>query len=159
MARVLTVLIALVAQGMALMSPVCFVRCVSANGHECLELTGQECHCQSRAGSPDVCAVVMCGQDREVQNQNELDTPTSWQVRCEQCSCQHSALEAAAQVQAKSLTSSGVSDILHVATLLAMRDFVSEVQAVEKASLSAFGGLRSQESPQLAVLATVVLRV
>ena len=45
MARWLTVLVALVAQGMALMSPVCFVRCVAPNGHECVELTGQDCRC------------------------------------------------------------------------------------------------------------------
>ena len=44
-ASVLTVLIALVAQGMALASPVCFVRCVGADGHECVELTGLGCHC------------------------------------------------------------------------------------------------------------------
>ncbi len=45
MARWFTVLIALVAQGMALMSPVCLIPCVSPNGHECIELVGQGCDC------------------------------------------------------------------------------------------------------------------
>ena len=163
MARVLTVLIALVAQGMALMSPVCFVRCIGADGHECVELMGQGCHCcdcQSRERSPDVCAVATCGHhhDEEEQNQHEHDAPVGWQSRCEHCSCQHSPLEAGSQVQAKSLTASGVSDMLNVATLPAMLDFVSAVPALENVSLRR-SLLRLHESPQLAALATVVLRV
>ena len=164
LARWLTVLIALVAQGMALASPVCFVRCVGADGHECVELTGQGCHCcdcQSREHTPEVCAVATCGHhhEDEDQNQNEHDTPTGWQVRCEHCSCQHSPLEAGSQVRAKSLTSSGQSQVFNVATMPAMLDFVAVVPALEKLSLSASGGLRPHESPHLAVVATVVLRV
>ena len=163
MGRWLTVLVALVAQGMALMSPVCFVRCIGADGHECVELTGQGCHCcdcQSREHAPDVRAVATCGHHHEDEelNQDEHDAPVGWQARCEHCSCQHSPLEAGSQVQAKSLTSSEVSDILNVATLPAMLDFVSVVQALEKVSLRQ-SLLRPQESPQLAALATVVLRV
>lgn len=162
MARVLAVLIALVAQGMALMSPVCFVRCVGADGHECVELTGLGCHCcdcQSREGSPDVCAVAKCGHHHEEeQDQDEHDAPVGWQARCEHCSCQHSPLEAGSQVQAKSLTSSGQLQALNVATLPAMLDFVSVVPAFENVSLRR-SLLRPQESPHLAALATVVLRV
>ena len=163
MARWLTVLVALVAQGLALMSPVCFVRCIGADGHQCVELMGQGCHCcdcQSREHAPDVCAVATCGHhhDDEEQNQDEHDAPAGWQVRCEHCTCQHSPLEAGSQVQARSLTSSGVSDMLNVATLPAMLNFVSVVPALENVSLRR-SLLRPQESPQLAALATVVLRV
>lgn len=162
MVRVLTVLIALVAQGMALASPVCFVRCIGADGHECVELLGQCgcCDCQSREHAPEVCAVTTCGHqhDEEEQNHDEHDAPAGWQVRCEHCTCQHSPLEAGSQVQAKSLTSSGVSDMLNVATLPAMLDFVSVVPALENVSLRR-SLLRPQESPHLTVLATVILRV
>lgn len=161
MVRWLTVLIALVAQGMALVSPVCFVRCVGADGHECVELTGQGCHCcdcQSREQTPEVCAVATCGHHHEDQNQNEHDTPTGWQVLCEHCSCQHSPLNAGAQVQAKSLTSSGQSQVFNVATMPAVLDFVSIVPALENVSLRR-SLLRPPESPHLAVVATVVLRV
>lgn len=153
MARVLTVLIALVAQGMALMSPVCFVRCVSANGHECLELTGrgcQRCDGPEHEPHPHVSSAAKC---------HEQDAPRGSQIAEQHCSCQHSPLASAPQVQVKSLTSSGESQVFHVATLPALLDFVSVVQALEKTSLSAFRGLRPHESPQLTALATIVLRV
>ncbi len=153
MARWLTVLLALVAQGMALMSPVCFVRCVSANGHECLELAGrgcQRCDRQERESPPQTCSVTKCHEQKPSEG-SQIAEPS--------CSCQHSPLASAPQVSVKSLTSSGLSQEFHVATLPAMRDFVSVVQALEKTSLSARGGSRPQESPQLAALATVVLRL
>lgn len=157
MARWLTVLLALVAQGMALMSPVCFVRCVGADGHECVELLGRGCHCcdcRSHEKSPQVCAVVTCGQQHD--DDHEHDAPAGWQVRCEHCSCQHSPLELGQQVQSKTLVSNGLSQTQDFVTTL---DFVAVVRALENVSLSASGGLRPQESPHLAVLATVVLRV
>lgn len=159
MARWLTVLVALVAQGMALMSPVCLVRCVSPSGHECIELAGQDCHCcdsRSHEDLPQVCAVATCGHHHEDEQDQEHDAPTGWQVRCEHCACQHSPLEAGQQVQTKSLSAYGRSpspDFLPALT------FVATIEAWNVASLSASGGLRPQESPHLAVMATVVLRL
>ena len=157
MARWLTVLVALVAQGMALMSPVCFVRCVGADGHDCVELTGQCrcCDCQSQEQAPEVCAVATCGHHHE-EELDEHDAPVGWQVRCEHCSCQHLPLESAPQVQSKFLNSYGLS---HTPDFVPTRNFVATVHAVEVVSLSASGGLRPHESLHLAALATVVLRV
>ncbi len=161
--RWLTVLIALVAQGMNLASPVCFVRCVGADGYERVELTGQGCHgcdCQTRAHTPEVCAVAMCGlhHEDEDQNQDEHDTPAGWQAYCEHCSCQHSPLEAGSQMRAKPLTSSERSQVFNVVSLSAKQDFVLVVPALENVSLRR-SLLRPPESPHLAVMATVVLLV
>ena len=151
---------ALVAQGMALMSPVCFVRCVGANGHQCIELTGQGCHCcdcQSHKESPQVCSVAACGhhQHDEQEQDHEHDAPVGWQARCEHCNCQHSPLEAGSQVQSKTLSSSGLSALpAFVPTL----NFAATIHAGDVANARPML-FRPQESPQLAALATVVLRV
>ncbi|MFM9963642.1 MAG: hypothetical protein ACKV2Q_20735 [Planctomycetaceae bacterium] len=164
MARWFTVLLALVAQGMALVSPVCFVRCVGADGHECVELTGQGCHCcdvRSHERLTEVCAVATCGHHHEdeeqaVEEQAEQAALAGWQIRGEHCSCQHSPMDSAPQLRAKSLASERPTPLLDSMTT---RDFVGIVRALHNVSLSASVGLRPHESPQLAVLATVVLRV
>ncbi len=166
MARWLTVLVALVAQGMALMSPVCFVRCVGADGRVGLELRGQACRCcdcLSHQGMTEVCAVAKCDHSHEHDHehdddQHEQDAPIGWQVHCEHCSCQHSPLESAPQLQSKSLVSGGVADVLHVATLPTTLAFGAVVRALEELKLRP-SLLRPQESPHLTVIATVVLRV
>ena len=162
MARWLTVLVALLAQGMALMSPVCFVRCVAPNGHECVELMGQDCHCcdcPSPDALPQVCGVVTCGHHHDDESPSEQDAPMGWQVRCERCSCQHSLLESVPQVQSKSLISDFLSTALEFVAVSTTLDFDAAIHALESESQSASGGLRPQESPQLAMLATVVFRV
>ncbi|MBI5758297.1 MAG: hypothetical protein HZA46_07255 [Planctomycetales bacterium] len=158
MARWLTVLIALVAQGMALASPVCFVRCVSANGHECVELAGQgcqRCDCQEREPLSQACSVAKCCEQCQDHEQQVPDCP---QIAEQACSCQHSPLESAPQFQLKSLASSGLSQFLASMPVPTTVDFVATIRALENASLQRVLS-RPHESPQLAVLATVVLRV
>ena len=158
MARWLTVLVALVAQGMALMSPVCFVRCVAPNGHECVELTGQDCRCCDcllPEPLPQLCAVATCGHDHEDEEQAEPDARNGWQLRCEHCSCHHSPLESIPQVQSKSLVPNLLTHALDFVPIPATLDFQAATRALENAILSGSGGLR----PHLTVLATVVLRV
>ena len=158
MARWLTVLIALVAQGMALMSPVCFVRCVGTDGHECVELAGkgcQRCECQTSEPLPEVCAVsTCCNHCRD--DDHEQEAPVGPQITGQDCSCQHSPLEFAPQVQSKSLATAGLSQTLDFVTTL---NFMAVVRTLENVSLSASGGLRPHGSPHLVVAATVVLRV
>lgn len=160
MARCLTVLIALVTQGIALASPVCFVRCVGADGHQCIELTGHGCHCcdcQMHNELPQVCCVAACGHQHEEENEqdHEHDAPVGWQTLCEHCSCQHSPLDAGPQVQSKSLNSFGLSALpAFIPTL----NFAATVHALNVTNLGPTL-LRPHESPQLAALATVVLRV
>ena len=160
MARWLTVLMALVAQGMALMSPVCFVRCVGADGHQCIELVGEGCQrheCQTSEALPEVCAVPSCCDHcrNDHKDDEKQDAPQGPQIEGQPCSCQHSPLEAGQQVQSKSLSSYGLS---HTPDFVPTLNFVAAFQALKFASLRP-SLLRPQESPQLAALATVVLRV
>lgn len=156
MARWFTVLVALVAQGVALMAPVCFVRCVGADGHECMELAGQGCHCvacETNESLPQVCAVTTCGHHHDDEEQ---DAPTDWQLRCDECACRHSMIESVPQTQSKSLA----SDVLLAShdVLLAPMTLV-DVATDRRLKSVGLSQLRPQESPHLAVLATVVLRV
>ena len=160
MARWLTVLMALVAQGMALMSPVCFVRCVGADGHECVELVGQGCRCRgclSNESSPQVCSVAKCcDQDRD--HDEEHEAPIGPQVAAQGCSCLHSPLESAPQSLSRVLAADVLSQWQDVVLAPATLDCVADVRALDVASLQRTLS-RPQESPQLAALATVVLRV
>ena len=159
MARWFTVLIALVAQGMALMAPVCLIRCVSPDGHECVELVGQGCNCcgcRTNEPSPQICAVAKCG-DHCHDHDEEQEAPEGFQVRCDDCSCQHSRMESAPQNLSKSL----VADVLspwHDVLLAPMTLSVTDIRVSEDAGLPPLL-LRPQASPHLTVLATIVLRV
>lgn len=157
MARWLTVLIALVAQGMALMSPVCLVRCVGADGHECVELAGRGCQrrdCQEHESQPQVSSVAKCCE--QCHHNDEEEAPEGQQIAEQPCSCQHSPMEPAPQVQNKPLSSDVLlawHDVLLAPTTFAV---VVSDSSLEFVSLSL---LRPQESLHLTVLATVVLRV
>ncbi|MCX7422994.1 MAG: hypothetical protein NT013_26150 [Planctomycetia bacterium] len=152
----MTVLIALVAQGIALMSPVCFVRCVGADGHECVELAGIGCHCgvcETNESLPQLCAVTTCDH---FHDDEEQEVPEGWQVRCDECSCQHSVIESVPQTQNKSQVSDALQAWHEVLLALNSFDVVATDSRLDFASLSL---LRPHESPQLALLATVALRV
>ena len=158
MVRWLKVLIALVAQGMALMSPVCLVRCVSPSGHECMELAGEGCQrseCQPNDPLPEVSAApTCCNHCRD--DDGEHEAPVGPQIAGEHCSCQHSLIESAPQVQKKSLASDVLlasHDVLLAPTTLVAVATGSRLESAGRSQL------RPQESPHLAVLATVVLRV
>ncbi len=159
--RRLTVLIALVAQGMALMSPVCLVRCVSPNGHECVELVGQGCRgCEHVAHeAPQGSAESKCGHHPlECDHGHEDDRLESveWKITFEHCACQHSLVEVAPQVQSRIVTTdtlSNVSEVILAPNMLST-DLVDGRMRVARSLL-----LRPQESPHLTVLAAVVLRV
>ncbi|TXT22034.1 MAG: hypothetical protein FD138_3807 [Planctomycetota bacterium] len=156
MARWLTVLVALVAQGMALMSPVCLVRCVSPSGHECVELVGQACRCDGcPSQEPQLCAVAKCCGQCQDQDE-ELESPQGPQIAGQGCSCHRTPMESAPQVRNKSLSSDAVSPWHDV--LLAPTSFAVAV-IDSRSDLASLALLRPQESPHLAVLATVVLRV
>ncbi len=158
MARWLTILVAMVAQGMALMGPVYLVRCVAPSGHMCLELVGHGCHCLSQKHSPEVCHGATCGHHHDDEDQNEQDVAVGWQVRCENCSCQHSPLEAGSQVQPKSLASDELSQSEVFVPTPKMLDLIVMLRALENASLQR-SLFRLHESPHLVAAATVVMRV
>lgn len=160
MARCLTVLIALLAQGMALMSPVCFVRCIGADGHQCVELAGQGCRCcdcPTSESPPQVCAVATCCNHCHEEDE-EQETPVGLQIVAQDCSCQHSPMESAPQNLSKSLTLDVLSawhDILLAPVTLSV---IADLSALDDANVQR-PLLMPQESPHLIVLATVVLRV
>jgi hypothetical protein len=160
MARWFTVLIALVAQGMALMSPECFVRCVDTGGHECVELASPECRCcetPSAESQPQVCVVVTCDRQHDEELEQHTVAP-EWQVRSENCDCEHSPLESAPQLRSRSSPSAGMSQTQVFVPAPMTFGLVAGVRTLDVASLRR-SLLRPHESPQLAVLATVVLRV
>jgi hypothetical protein len=161
MARLLTVLVALVAQGMALMSPVCLVRCVSPSGQQCVELVSQDCRCDgcpSHESQPqEVCAVAQCC-DKCHDHDEEQEAPAGPQIASQGCSCHRTSMESAPQVQNKSLASDVLlvwHDVLMAPTMMSV---VADIHALKDPSLR-LSLLRPHESPHLAMLATVVLRV
>lgn len=130
MARWLTVLVALVAQGMALMSPVCFVRCVGTDGHECVELAGEGCErCEYPVREPksEVLAVPSCCQHCRVDD-DEHDAPVGVQMTEPDCSCQHLPLASAPQVQSKSLSVDGLSQFQVFAPAPISKDLVASAR-------------------------------
>lgn len=163
MARWLTVLIALLAQGMALMSPVCFIRCVGADGHECVEVVGLGCHrCSGESQTPvsrEVALAACCSHCDEEDSfgDQERQAPDGWQVRAEPCSCRHSPMELGPQNLNKLLASEVLSQ-WHDALPTHMAPLVADLRVLDAASFRQML-LRPHESPQLAALTTVVLRV
>lgn len=162
MARWLTVLIALVAQGMALMSPVCFVRCVGADGHQCVELIGQDCRCcdcASNESLPQDCVVPKCCNNGHEQGEGEeQEAPAGPRIAGHDCSCRHTPMDSVPQVQSKGLASADQSQCQVCTLTPTTLDMLADVGALDLASFQRTL-LRPQESPQLAALATVVLRV
>lgn len=161
MVRWLTVLIALVAQGMALMSPVCLVRCISPNGHECVELVGQGCRgCEHGAHEASQgSAESKCGHhhsDCDPGHEDNHHEAMGWEIPREHCACQHSLVQVAPQVQSRIVTTDTLSIVSEVilAPAVLSTDLVDGRMRVARCLL-----LRPQESPHLIVLAAVVLRV
>lgn len=157
--RWFTVLIALLAQGMALMSPLCFVRCYGADGHQCVELAGQDCHCcdGQTAELPPVGAVSACC-DRCHDHDEESEAPVGPQVAAQDCSCLHSPMEATPQTVSKSVAAEPSSPLCDVVVAPTMWNAFVDVCDFDEIRLRQWL-LRPQESPQLSALATVVLRV
>ena len=160
MGRCLTVLVALVAQGMTLMSPVCFVRCVGADGHECVELVGEGCErCEWLTCEPtsEICAVPSCCQHCRADD-NDHDAPVGVQMTAPDCLCQHLPLASAPQVQSKSLFANLLSQFHLFVPVPISKELAASARVSNSANLRR-SQLRPHESPQLALLATVVLRV
>ncbi len=160
MGRWLTVLVALVAQGMALMSPLCFVRCVGADGHECVELAGEGCErCEWQTCEPksEVCAVPSCCQHCRADD-SDHDAPVGVQMTAPDCSCRHLPLASAPQVQSRSLSADGLSQFHLFVPVPISKEVAASARVSDSANLWR-SLLRTHESPQLALLATVVLRV
>lgn len=154
MPRWLTVLIALLAQGLASMSPACFVRCVAPNGHECVELAGQDCHCGELGLSDhDHSTAACCSAHQDTDDQDDVETLLSSQADCR---CSHSLLDFGPQSPVRSLVAEQLSDAQAI-WLAALPSVSENVTVLERAGLS-LPRLRHLVSPHLVVLATVVLR-
>lgn len=157
MARRLTVLIALLAQGIALMSPACFVRCVAANGDECVELVGQNCHgCEHGLSDHDHSSPTCCSACSEHRHSDDQDEDERAVTSREHCGCLHSPLDFGPQTSAKSLTAERLLD----ATSMAFASLPILPSSLVPQRHDDFSPplLRRQVSLHLTVLATVVLR-
>ncbi len=150
----LTVLIALLAQGLASMSPACLVRCVATNGSECVELVGEDCHgCEHGLSEHDQPAAACCSTHCEANEQDDAETLLTSH---EGCGCSHSPLDFGPQSPAKSLTAEPLSEAQ--ANWLAALPIISgNAVALGRANLSP-PQWRPQVSPHLVMLATIVLR-
>ena len=155
MVRRLTVLIALLAQGLALMSPACLVRCVAPNGHECVELVGEDCRgCEHGLSEHDQPVADCCSTHCDTVEQDDSETLLNLHDRC---GCAHSPLDFGPQSLVKSLTAKQLSEAQAI-WLAALPSFSGAVAELEREDFPP-PLLRPQISPHLIVLATVVLRV
>lgn len=160
MARWPSVLITLLAQVMALLSPVCFVQCLSADGQRRIELTGQSCYCSeverndhehgANAGHQTVGAC--CHHGTQDEPQQEYDSLPS--LVQDHCSCLHSPIPMVSGVCVKtSFQAIGVN----LMDSVAIPTWASDPESVERSlqvSLS-----RPSLDAHLVALATTVLRV
>lgn len=147
----LTVLIALLAQGLASMSPACLVRCIAPNGHECVELVGEDCRgCEQGLSKHDESPAACCSTHGDAIESDDVETLLT---SCDGCGCAHSPLDFGPQSQAKSLTAEQLLEAQ--VNCLAVLPIASR----HAVALDCGTDLRPQVSPHLAVLATVVLRV
>lgn len=153
----LTVLIALLAQGIALMSPACFVRCVAANGHECVELVGQDClGCKHGLSDHDHSLPTCCSDCSEPRHSDDDDKNGTAVTSREHCGCSHSPLDFGPQASAKSLTAERLLD--EVSMVFASLPILPGRLVMERHDDFSPPLLRRQVSLHLTVLATVVLR-
>lgn len=151
MVRRLTVLIALLAQGLASMSPACLVRCVAPNGHECVELVGQDCHgCEQGLSQHSHPSTSCCEVHSDAVMSDDAETLLTSQ---EECGCLHSPLDFGPQSPVKSLTAEPLSNSQAI-WQVALPIISGHVASLNRADFSS-----PQISPHLGVLATVVLRV
>ena len=151
MIRRLTVLIALLAQGLALMSPACLVRCVAPNGHECVELVGQDCHgCEQGLSEHGEPSVTCCSAHSDADSQDDAETLLTSR---EECGCLHSPLDFGPQSTTKPLTAEQFSEPQAIGMT------VLPIVPGDAAGLGRADVSPPQISPHLALLATVVLRV
>lgn len=159
MARWILVLITLVAQAVAM--PTCFVRCVGADGHVCIELAGQDCHCCDSEPACDGHVHDVCNYVANVDDDapSELQNIESSAIRLTRdgCGCRHAVLESAPSVATKASSP----------TVRARwtSGFASPLAGCFLANVVTAESLRTDSAPppplhaHLVALATVVLRV
>ena len=167
MFRNFPIFLMLLAQAIATIAPVGLVRCVAADGRECIEVVGQDCHCSPLQESDEHvddesdsssccrhCSEEDEGGQRAADDEVENRT-VSVTANGSDCDCEHSPLHID-QVQdagqhfesiARSMTLIGFD----VACLRVDR-------TLEQPCLRSIP-LRPCRSPHLVVLATTVLRV
>ncbi len=179
MTRWLSVLIALLAQTMLLLSPTYFVQCVGADGHRCLELAGQDCHCSDAElddHEHEHCKPTPCGS---VDHSGHSDLGHVFQVQ-DDCDCQHSRRGRETRAEQHVFQVQDDCDCLHSPVQVASGVQVKtsaqaiDVNLMSSVMLSAWSGpalvdpmgrtfavnlLRQFLDPHLAELATSVLRV
>ena len=158
MRRSIPVFIMLLAQLINSMLPVCFIRCIGADGQERVELAGMDCAgCETptehEVPAADSKSESSCCHHHDDASATDDPRPI---VSTEDCGCQHSPMNAADQVLVRSTIEDSIK-LLHVAVLAPCLLTVGT-------DLAAVDGLRECSSrphlsPHLLMLATTVLRV
>lgn len=158
MCRGLAVLLAIFAQGMALMSPVSFVRCMRADGEQRVELSAIGCDCHDCPSEHDHTAADLshdCEHHHDDCCQHETELVIA-QLTCGDCGCTHSAVQFVPQVRSRT-----GNDMTQFAPTVPAVAFVDVELAwrrhccVDRRPLAD----RVSHSPHLVTTSVVVLRV
>jgi hypothetical protein len=163
MSRRFSVLITLLAQAMLLLSPTCFVQCVGADGHRCLELAGQSCHCcearmsdhdheHESTGCPH--AAGTCCHYEQTSELPADDLLPNWVQ--DDCGCLHSRVPVASGVPVKN--SAQTIDVNWLSSV-ALSAWIMPAVVVRAERGLQVNLLRPLPDPHLVALATSVLRV
>jgi hypothetical protein len=152
-------LFALLAQGMAMASPVSFVRCARMNGEQRLELSSTGCDCCG-CKSPGHQSSCSSHQHSDSHHHDgnacpgDSEAPVS-EVGCSGSCCIHSAIEPTPQVRGRT-----ASDLAELAADVAAYT-VADAVAVDLEPSHDFRAFvsRPQKSPHLIATRVIVLRV
>jgi hypothetical protein len=154
MVRRWTVLVSLLAQGIALMSPACLLRCVALDEHETIELFGQDCHgCHEKISPEEPLSAKCCAKPHHDHGRPPVAATLN---AADDCGCRHSRLDLGPQSVAKPLAAK--TWLQNQSLLLAK---LPSLCATTDAAVAPRWISRQRPpcwSPQLELLATVVLR-
>ncbi len=166
MIRWLSILLALMAQCSAMMSPLLLRHCTSADGRQCIEWQSEVCVCGDSKHASHESDYAACGHQEELETHRCCDScaadeelPKSEDnnlvvVARHACDCDHSPFEVV-QVQV------GRSEILYSHLMVVLNDvgvFQPQISTLPPVRL-AERELRSDPDSHLAILAVVALRV
>lgn len=164
MCRKLSILLMLLAQAIATIAPVGLVRCVAADGHECIEIVGQECHCCPLSEShedvdheAESACCRHCSEEDEACHSTAHDKHESVSVAVNgaDCGCDHTPCE----IDQFHAASQQVDLVAQWTTFVGLNGTCfDQGRPVEQFCLRDIP-LRPSRSPHLIVVATTVLRV
>ena len=160
MRRSIPIFVMLLAQVINSMMPVCVIRCIGADGQQCVEIAGMDCTgCelpteQDELPTADAAVESGCCQHHH-EDAPAGDDPQAL-VSTVDCDCRHSMMDVEDQVLARST----IDDSIKLLNVAVLAPCLSEV-GTDRAAVNGLRPCPSRlhRSPHLLMLATTVLRV